>query len=155
MISVLITESHGTAMYWVTWPLVWSGCKWSSVHRTNCPPLPPYPLPHIPINDVKTFWDTKVSSAPIYLHLLQYPQGANPRDLGVLRHLIRVRTYLHTYRTTSIRTPLKSNPGDKRALPVSLTSSGQNGNLAKDFTFISSQHVSTSCALFMWTWSAD
>ena len=38
----------------------------------------------------------------------------------------------------------------KCVLLVSLTSSWQNCNLTKDFTFISSQHVSTTSALFTW-----
>ena len=46
--------------------------------------------------------------------------------------------------------PLGSVYVFKRVLSISLTSSRQNCNLTKDFTFISSQHVSTSSALFTW-----
>ena len=43
----------------------------------------------------------------------------------------------------------------KRVLSISLTSSWQNCNLTKDFTFISSQHVSSSSLLFTWWFKND
>ena len=43
----------------------------------------------------------------------------------------------------------------KRVLSISLTSSRQNCNLTKDFTFISSQHVSSSSLLFTWWFKND
>ena len=52
-------------------------------------------------------------------------------------------------------TCLKGNCKFKRVLSISLTSSRQNCNLTKDFTFISSQHVSSSSLLFTWWFKND